>query len=57
MRLGDPHVIPSVIVAKIMERFQLSDEKNCKLFDVLTERSSSAPPGPTDLSNLPDTEP
>lgn len=53
---GNPHVLPSVIVAKIMERFQLTDEKG-RIYDVFNDgRPMSAPPtpGPTDLTDLDD---
>lgn len=52
---GNPHVHPSVIVAKIMERFQLSDEKNSRIFDLFNDgRPMSAPPTPGPNSDLTD---
>lgn len=57
---GNPHVLPSVIVAKIMERFQLNDENNSKFYDVFNDgRPMSAPPtpGPNDLADLRHPEP
>lgn len=48
--LGNPHVLPSVIVAKLMERFQISDERHTRSdFDVLKDMQS--PPN-TPLSPL-----
>lgn len=43
---GNPHVPPSLIVAKLMERFQINDERTSK--DVNGNRPVSAPstPGP-----------
>lgn len=43
-----------------MERFQLSDEKNTKLYDIFNDgRPMSAPPtpGPTDLTDMQHPEP
>ena len=57
---GDPHVLPSTIVSKIMERFQAIDDKSSRLYDVFNEgRPMSAPPtpGPTDLTDIRHREP
>lgn len=44
---GNPHVPPSLIVAKLVERLQMSDERNSKILDVINDnRPSSAPPTP-----------
>lgn len=43
---GNPHVPPSMIVAKLMERFQLNNGKTSKSVDVNSNRPSSAPPTP-----------
>lgn len=43
--IGNPHVPPSLIVAKIMEQFQLSEKKAGKFMDSLSSnRPLSAPP-------------
>lgn len=45
--LGNPHVPPSLIVAKIMEQFQLSEQKAGKFMDSFNDnnnRPMSAPP-------------
>lgn len=41
--LGNPHIHPSSIVAKIRERFQINDDKRY-LTDIIDNRPSSAPP-------------
>lgn len=58
---GNPHVLPSTIVSKIMDQFQASDEKSSKLYDVFNDgRPMSAPPTPgptTDLADIRHQEP
>lgn len=47
LRLGNPHVAPSLIVTKLMERFQLNDERSHKVMDIINaNRPLSAPPTP-----------